>query len=191
MAAGPTSDHGHRAGTGVPRIQRVLLATDLGPASAAATASAIGVAAAMRATLIITTVVDGVPVRVGGPRIDQLRDVAERRIGAIAAEARGLGVEATFLVWTGEAGPSIVAVAEAERADLIVLGTHGKARVTRFLVGSVSDHVVRHATVPVLVVPPREDREPDALDQRDGASPDTGGHRASAHHGVAAATRHR
>jgi nucleotide-binding universal stress UspA family protein len=191
--AGADPDPDHRTRSVGPRIQRVLLATDLGPASAAATASAIDVAAAMRAALIITTVVDGSPVRVGGPRVDQLREAAERGIATIAAEARRLGVDATFLVWIGEAGPSIVAVAEAERADLIVLGTHGKARMTRFLVGSVSDHVVRHAAVPVLVVPPhddRDDREAEGPSPRSDVSTEPGKRRPDGGHGVAAATHH-
>jgi len=121
-----------------------------------------------------------------------LREAAERAIGTIAAEARHLGVDATFFVWIGEPGLSIVAMAEAERADLIVLGTHGKARMTRFLVGSVSDHVVRHAAVPVLVVPPqdeREDREPDRRGKRSTPSTEAEQRLADDGRGVAAATR--
>ena len=40
----------------------------------------------------------------------------------------------------------------AESADLIVVGSHGRGTVGRFLIGSVSDHVVRNAPCPVLVV---------------------------------------
>jgi nucleotide-binding universal stress UspA family protein len=40
----------------------------------------------------------------------------------------------------------------AEAADLIVVGTHGRGRVGRLVLGSVSDHVVRHAPCPVLIV---------------------------------------
>ena len=65
--------------------------------------------------------------------------------------ARQRGVEAAFLLWTGEPGHSIVAAAEAEGADLIIVGTRGLDRAGRFLLGSVSDYVVYHSSVPVLV----------------------------------------
>jgi nucleotide-binding universal stress UspA family protein len=65
---------------------------------------------------------------------------------------RQAGVHVSFLVWEGEPGPSIVEAAEAEGADLIVVGSHGRGRVGRFLIGSVSDHVIRNAAAPVLIV---------------------------------------
>jgi nucleotide-binding universal stress UspA family protein len=50
----------------------------------------------------------------------------------------------------------IVDAAEAEHADMVLVGSHGRGVVGRFLLGSVSEHVVRHAPCPVLVVRPRE-----------------------------------
>ena len=61
------------------------------------------------------------------------------------------GIDAAFLLWTGEPGQGIVAAAEAEAADLIVVGTRGLDRAGRFLLGSVSDYVVYHSLCPVLV----------------------------------------
>jgi nucleotide-binding universal stress UspA family protein len=58
------------------------------------------------------------------------------------------------MTWDGPAGESIVDVAEAEAADLIVVGTHDRGAVGRLFLGSVSDHVVRHARCPVMVVRP-------------------------------------
>ncbi len=51
-------------------------------------------------------------------------------------------------------GGSIAAAAEAEGADLVVVGTRGRSGAGRMFLGSVSDHVVRHAGCPVLVVRP-------------------------------------
>ncbi len=68
------------------------------------------------------------------------------------ARARAAGVNASFLVWEGEPGEAIVAAADAETADIIVVGSHGRSGVSRFLIGSVSDYVVRHAHCPVMVV---------------------------------------
>lgn len=52
----------------------------------------------------------------------------------------------------GDVGPTICKVAEDEGVDLVVLGTHDRSRWSRLWFGSVSDHVVRHAPCPVLVV---------------------------------------
>jgi nucleotide-binding universal stress UspA family protein len=47
---------------------------------------------------------------------------------------------------------SIVALAERENVDLIVLGTHGRTGLLRVLMGSVAEAIVRHATCPVLTI---------------------------------------
>ena len=52
----------------------------------------------------------------------------------------------------GDVGPTICKLAEDEGVDLVVLGTHDRSRWSRLWFGSVSDHVVRHAPCPVLVV---------------------------------------
>jgi len=135
-------------------IQLVMLATDLGPASAAATDHAIEIASRLGARLLVTSVVDpDRPKRDGtGPRMDQVRAGREAGVQAIVQRARGSGTTATFLVWEGDPGEAIVNAAEAEGVDLIVVGSHGRGQVERFLLGSVSDYVVRHAGCPVLVV---------------------------------------
>lgn len=55
-------------------------------------------------------------------------------------------------VESGDAGPMLVWVAEQEGFDAIVVGSHGKGRLKRLVLGSVSEHVVHHAPCPVLVV---------------------------------------
>jgi len=57
----------------------------------------------------------------------------------------------------GEPGQEILAAAERHESELIVMGSHGSARVRRALVGSVASEVLRGATCPVLVVPPPTD----------------------------------
>lgn len=139
------------------RASHVLLATDLGPSSAAATEAAIGLARDLDGSLLVMSVVD--PVRGGdaGGRMDQIRERRETGVRAITDRARDLGVKTTFLVWQGEPGPSVVAAAEAEAADIIVLGSNGRTRVTKLLIGSVSDHVLRAAHCPVMIVRPADD----------------------------------
>jgi nucleotide-binding universal stress UspA family protein len=55
----------------------------------------------------------------------------------------------------GPAARCIVDVAKEIGADMIVMGTHGRTGLTRMLVGSVAERVVRSSPVPVLTVPPR------------------------------------
>ena len=52
----------------------------------------------------------------------------------------------------GDPASAIVEAAEQENADLIVLGTHGRTGLTRLLMGSVAENVVRNAKCPVLTV---------------------------------------
>jgi nucleotide-binding universal stress UspA family protein len=139
-------------------IATVLLATDLTAASADATTRAMELAGQLRARLLVLHVID--PGRrllrsVGPPRPVEERLERTDVVSAIAANARRAGIAATFLVWDGEAAASILAAAEAESADMIVVGTRSRGPVGRLL-GSVSDEVLRRARVPVMVVRPRQ-----------------------------------
>lgn len=78
---------------------------------------------------------------------------------AAAADALGLP-DATRLVVRGPVGPGIVAVAEERGASAIVIGSRGRGGVKRFVLGSVSDHVVRHAPCPVIVTNPHAAEDP-------------------------------
>ena len=137
-------------------IRTILLATDLTAASHEATARAIDLAARLGARLLIVNVLEKRRLTGAGAheRVDQARQERESLLVASVQRARGVGVTAEFLVWDGDAGDSITTAAEAEQADLVVVGTRGRSAAGRMLLGSVSDHVVRHAPCPVLVVRP-------------------------------------
>jgi nucleotide-binding universal stress UspA family protein len=137
-----------------PAIRRILLGTDLSPASDGATDEALQLARDLRAELLVVSVIDPA-ARAAGPaiaRMDQRRAARELAAQAIVVRGRRSGVSVSFLIWEGEPGPAIVEAASSERVDLVVVGTRGRNRVERFMLGSVSDHVVRHATCPVLIV---------------------------------------
>ena len=89
-------------------------------------------------------------------RVDQVRERREQLAQELVERGRQTGVSVSFLIWTGDPGDMIVEAAEAEHADMILVGSHGRGAVGRLFLGSVSEHVVRNAPCPVLVVRPRE-----------------------------------
>jgi nucleotide-binding universal stress UspA family protein len=136
-------------------LETILLATDGSRASESASAEAIDLAAQVQARLLVVSVLsassrpsEASPEAVVADSRDSLTSKAQ----AIVQRARAAGADATFLVWEGEPGEAIVAAADSENADLIVVGSHGRSGVSRFFIGSVSDYVVRHAHCPVMVV---------------------------------------
>lgn len=149
---------GPEGGVSVRPIRTILLATDLTAASREATDRAVDLASRLGARLLIVNVLEKRRLTGGGShdRVDQARAERETLLVRVVRGARDAGVKAEFLVWEGDPGDSIAAAAEAEQADLVVVGTRGRSGAERMLLGSVSDHVVRHAECPVLVVrPPR------------------------------------
>lgn len=138
-------------------IASVLLASDLSPVSDSATDQALDLCRSLSARLLVVNVIDpraslGRPFTISGPsRLDQLRAERERHLLTIVERAKAVGVDATFLVWTGDPGQSIVSAAEAEKADMVVVGTRALDRAGRFLLGSVSDYVVNRSPCPVLI----------------------------------------
>lgn len=141
----------------VAPIQTILLATDLTAASREAADRAIELASRLGARLLIVNVLEKRRLSGGGAheRVDQARTERETALVKEVRAARDSGVTAEFLVWDGDPGDSIAAAAEAEHADIVVVGTRGRSGAERMLLGSVSDHVVRHAECPVLVVRPK------------------------------------
>jgi nucleotide-binding universal stress UspA family protein len=139
-----------------PRLGKLLLATDLSEVSTAATEEALELARRLGAELLVVSVIDpGSLLLPGGrynARVDQVRERRESAAQALVERGRTAGIAVSFLIWEGDPGDMIVSAADAEHADMIVVGSHGRGAVGRFFLGSVSDFLVRHAPVPVLVV---------------------------------------
>jgi nucleotide-binding universal stress UspA family protein len=84
-----------------------------------------------------------------------LREGARKILDKAAAAAGKQGVKATTVLretFGGAAADAIVREARRQRADLIVLGTHGRRGLRRLVLGSDAEQVVRSAPVPVLLV---------------------------------------
>jgi predicted phosphoribosyltransferase len=79
---------------------------------------------------------------------------AERSLQKLAASLKTKTSNVDAVLRVGEPWREIVSVAKERRVDLIVIGTHGRRGIARTVLGSVAEKVVRHSSVPVLVVPP-------------------------------------
>lgn len=86
------------------------------------------------------------------------RDRADQaRLERLAADLAGrTDARITVRIEHGEPGPTIVEVAHAIGASLLLMGGQGQSFLGRAFLGSVSRHVVRNAHLPVLLVPPRQ-----------------------------------
>jgi nucleotide-binding universal stress UspA family protein len=149
-------------------IRTIALATDLSPSAAGATDQAFELAARLGVPLVVISVIEPrlTGVRRGllpPPRIDQLREERSTLAAGVVARGRRLGVEVRFLIWEGDAAEGILEAATAEGADMIVIGSHGRGSLGRIFLGSVSEQVVRNASVPVLVVRPAPADGPSAV----------------------------
>jgi nucleotide-binding universal stress UspA family protein len=143
------------------RLRRILHATDFSPASRAGFARAMAMAKADRAQLVLVHVLTPqAALAVNGymsPRIyDDLEAAAEkygqRHLDVLEAKARKGGVRSKTLLRHGLADQQIIRAARSTKADLIVIGTHGRMGLARLFLGSVASRVLAGARCPVLTV---------------------------------------
>jgi nucleotide-binding universal stress UspA family protein len=142
-------------------FRRILHATDFSPASRPAFRQALALAREGRGQLTLVHVYSAVPPIAGEGYVtagvydrwlaDVQRD-AQRRLDRLVAQARKRGVRARGLLLEGLPHERIVRTARTARADLLVLGTHGRTGLGRMFLGSVAAKVITLALCPVLTV---------------------------------------
>lgn len=84
--------------------------------------------------------------------ISALEEEGNEAIEAVADRAAAAGVETATEVTTGTVHRTIIEYADDHGIDLIVMGTHGRRGLDRYLLGSVTEKVVRASDVPVLTI---------------------------------------
>jgi nucleotide-binding universal stress UspA family protein len=148
-------------------VRHILHPSDFSPASSAAFTKALALARDAKAQLTIVHVLSPavvLPVDVYvAPRVyDDIQRSAEtyarKKLDVLLARARKAGVRAKTALVEGVAAERIVAAARRNRADLIVIGTHGRTGLARLMLGSVASRVVATAACPVLTVRGRGQR---------------------------------
>ncbi len=144
-------------------IQRILVPTDFSDPSNEALATAMAFASAFGGKLDLVHVALAVsyvlppPVDFATLPFDMTKSLEQATTGLANEESRvraaGLACESATLF--GRPDTEIVARATATKADLIVMGTHGRSGLSHALMGSVAERVVRHTPCPILIVPQR------------------------------------
>jgi nucleotide-binding universal stress UspA family protein len=141
--------------------RRIVHPSDFSKASVAAFRKAVEMAKAQRAELVIVHVVNPIiPVAGEGyisPKTYEeiaasTRGSAQKQLDKLVAKAKQAGVRAKSFVLEGAAYDQIVRFGKSKRADLMVLGTHGRSGLAKLFLGSVASRVVTAATCPVLTV---------------------------------------
>jgi nucleotide-binding universal stress UspA family protein len=140
--------------------RRILAATDFTEVSNWALRYAAKWAQQYQAELTVLHVEELLPVGTdpyfgsfGLARLDELaREAISQQVAATVARDVPAGVQVDWDVVAGPPAASIEEVAASTHADLVVLGTHGRGGVTRFLLGSVAERELRLAHHPTLIV---------------------------------------
>jgi nucleotide-binding universal stress UspA family protein len=142
-------------------FKHILVATDFSEASRGAIEVAQEMVRDSGAVLTVTHTCElpgfdapGVPAEVLTPLIEGARKKLDEALRPIRKEVPG----ASAALRIGVPWEQILALAEEVRADLVIMGTHGRRGLAHALMGSVAERVVRVAPVPVLTVGPRARR---------------------------------
>jgi len=138
-------------------LETILVPTDGSDCSAVAAAHAVTLAEATGASLHVVHVVDlGVlPVDGSGALLDELQQAGQHALESVIDRAEDVSsVQASLL--SGSPHSAIVDYAEDESVDLVVMGTHGRTGFDRYLLGSVTERVVRLSDRPVLTLDDHE-----------------------------------
>jgi nucleotide-binding universal stress UspA family protein len=151
-------------------IKRIMVPLDESPFARQALPMATDLAAGMQAELLLVEAIPpslepqsgmrplGRPIPQLAGMVDELCEHATRELDTIAGDLREEQLAVTQLVVTGHAAEVIVDVAAERGADLIVMATHGRSGIRRWVLGSVADKVLHATTTPLVLVRPPEMR---------------------------------
>ncbi|MCE5237525.1 universal stress protein [bacterium] len=137
--------------------QRMLLTLDRSPLAEKALPHAVALAQACHAALELVSVVPLSDVQASAEYVvyvdrDQEAAQCEEYLRSVQSRLQGEGLQVGATVRRGDVTEEILNHADECGADLIVMSTHGRSGLGRWVYGSIADRVLRHASVPVLLV---------------------------------------
>ncbi|HSL52153.1 MAG TPA: universal stress protein [Candidatus Deferrimicrobiaceae bacterium] len=143
------------------RIRRILHPTDFSKASSGAFKRAVDMAKGNRAELLLVHVLaPAVPVVADGyisPQVyedmaNATRAYGQKHLDALVRKAKQAGARVRGLLLEGIPHERIAQAARSRKADLVVIGTHGRTGFAKLFLGSVASRVLTVAPCPVLTV---------------------------------------
>ncbi|WP_456473589.1 universal stress protein [Desulfolithobacter sp.] len=142
-------------------IKKVIIPVDFSSATGKVVDYATSVAEKLDAHVIFFHVVNdfkGYEMMLVHPSfnrmIEDLKKESKAKIEALVEDHKDLKKGAEGRVAVGDAVEEIIALAEAEKADMIIIGTHGARGLEKILMGSTAEKVVKKAPCPVLTFNP-------------------------------------
>lgn len=150
--------------------KRILVPVDGSETSNQALASAIALARESQGAIRLLHVVEELAYLTGydqfggysGALLKAMRENGDRILEDAAARVREAGVaceSVLFDTFGQHLGETVAKAASQWNADLVVVGTHGRRGVSKLLLGSGAEQVIRQAPVPVLVIRPTQAQE--------------------------------
>lgn len=143
-------------------IRRILHATDYSKASARALDEAVSLAKQNHAELLILHVIEPVSSYAAGEDFggaelymkmeETAKQEAQRSMDKLVRKLQQAKVNAKSLLLNGTAQDQIVKAAKNRKANMIVIGTHGRTGLSKLFMGSVASKVISLANCPVLTV---------------------------------------
>lgn len=140
-------------------FQKILVASDFGDSSSLALEIASDLALRYGAELIVVHAVDTGPSLLSGNVMNQkgTSATAQQGLDAGVERAKATVPAARGVLLQGQAAEQVLAFVEQNAVDFVVVGTHGRSRAARLVLGSVAEKIVRSSRVPVLTVYDTED----------------------------------
>ncbi|MEI6104022.1 MAG: universal stress protein [Methanothrix sp.] len=140
--------------------KRILIATDGSDKSMKAAEEGMELAKGLGAQVIALNIVNEVVIasavrQLGADRKEveaKLEKAGRKAVDDLKAMGAKIGVNVDTIVRIGAPANAVIDTAGAEKADLIVMGSHGESGASKLLIGSVVQKVLYWATIPVLVV---------------------------------------
>jgi hypothetical protein len=142
-----------------PRYETILVPVDTSVYSERAVSEAINLAGMCGGSLIVMSVLQVEGYELDYSSLKQIDKVAQREaseveefIRKIKEKAEAEGVKSEGLIMTGKPYEAILQVAEDRKADLIVMGSHGRTGLGKVMMGSVAERVITLSPCAVMVV---------------------------------------
>jgi nucleotide-binding universal stress UspA family protein len=144
--------------------KKILVPTDGSELSEQAVAAAIDFARASNAEIVAFSVAEPFPLVAAegamvidlGIELEQRRQIAQQNVDRVAQAAKAAGVSCnTATAYSVLPHEEIINAANENKCDLIFMASHGRHGLSRLLAGSVTQKVLAHSIIPVLVLRPK------------------------------------